>query len=67
MDQGLSDTPNGGTTTEEWLVLNSRIAEEEDDRFIRTVLHFRQDDGRRLGSQPLAPSETASFVKPRSE
>lgn len=53
-----------GCGTKEWMVLQGWITEEEDDRFLRTVLQFREDDGRStLPFHPFSPYEAEVFVR----
>ena len=53
-----------GCGTKEWMVRQGWIAEEEDDRFLKTVLQFRQDDGRNtLPFHPFSPYEAEVFVR----
>jgi hypothetical protein len=52
-----------GCGTKEWLVLQEWIAEDEDDRFLTTVLHFRQDDSQGLTFHPFSPYEAEVFVR----
>lgn len=55
---------SAGSGTKEWMVLQGWIAEEEDDRFLMTVLQFRQDDGRNtLPFHPFSPYEAEVFVR----
>ena len=53
-----------GCGTKEWMVQQGWIEAEEDDRFLKTVLHFRQDGGgNTLPFQPLSPYEAELFVQ----
>lgn len=53
-----------GCGTKEWMVLQGWITEEEDDRFLKTVLQFREDDGRStLPFHPFSPYEAEVFVR----
>jgi hypothetical protein len=51
------------TGTKEWLVEQGWITDEEDERFLRTVLHYRRDDGRALAFEPFSPNEAQLFVR----
>jgi hypothetical protein len=53
-----------GCGTREWMVQQGWIEEEEDDRFLKTVLQFRQDGGgNTLLFQPFSPYEAEVFVR----
>lgn len=53
-----------GCGTKEWMVQQGWIEEEEDDRFLKTVLQFRQDgDGNTLPVHPFLPYEAEVFVR----
>jgi len=62
VSRGLPDYASG-CGTKEWLVLQAWIAEDEDDRFLTTVLHFRQDDSHGLAFHPFSPYEAEVFVR----
>jgi hypothetical protein len=53
-----------GCGTKEWMVRQGWIEDEEDDRFLKTVLSFRQDDGRNtLPFHPFSPYQAERFVR----
>jgi hypothetical protein len=62
VSRGLPDYASG-CGTKEWLVLQEWIAEDEDEQFLTTVLHFRQDDSHAPTFHPLSPYEAEVFVR----
>jgi hypothetical protein len=53
-----------GCGTKEWMVQQGWIEEEEDDRFLKTVLQFRQNGGgNTFPFQPFSPYEAEVFVR----
>jgi hypothetical protein len=52
-----------GIGTKEWLVGQGWITEEEDDRFLRTVLHYHRDDRRAVPFDPFSPFQAQLFVR----
>jgi hypothetical protein len=52
-----------GAGTKEWLIEQGWIRADEDDRFLRTVLHFRCHDGRRPSFASFSPLEADEFVR----
>ena len=52
-----------GIGTKEWLVGQGWITEEEDDRFLRTVLHYHRDYRRTVPFEPFSPFQAQLFVR----
>jgi hypothetical protein len=54
---------DAGIGTREWLVQQGWITEEEDDRFLKTVQHYRYNDNRSSPFEPFSPHQAQLFVR----
>jgi hypothetical protein len=49
--------------TREWLIQEGLISDQEEDRFLRTVMHFRNPKNRLASPDFLSPDEANRFVR----